>query len=266
MAFLQVNYYSNILDTEQMMNVILPESSNIHLDWTSDDLKDIPVIYLLHGMNRSFANWQRFTDIERLVRYTKVAIIMPNTDMAWYTNTTYGMNYFDALAYELPNKIKELFPQISCKKEKTFVVGQSMGGYGAFKLALRTNHFSYAASLSGALHFDKKDDELLAMASTKYWEGIFGDMSKFDNTDNDILYLAKKKIENKEELPKLYSWCGKQDFLFNANELVSKELLDLGYDITYEKSDGSHEWYYWSKMIERVLEFLPIDYQKEERL
>ncbi|MDE8688217.1 alpha/beta hydrolase-fold protein, partial [Streptococcus gordonii] len=43
------------------------------------------------------------------------------------------------------------FPNMSRKREKTFIAGLSMGGYGAYKIALRTNRFSYAASFSGAL-------------------------------------------------------------------------------------------------------------------
>lgn len=39
----------------------------------------------------------------------------------------------------------------------------------------------------------------------------------------------------------------------------------MNFDLTYETSDGIHEWYYWTKMIERVFEWLPIDYVKEER-
>ncbi|MGC4431588.1 esterase family protein, partial [Streptococcus suis] len=27
-----------------------------------------------------------------------------------------------------------------------------------------------------------------------------------------------------------------------------------------------HEWYYWNKQLEKLFEWLPIDYKKEERL
>ena len=40
---------------------------------------------------------------------------------------------------------------MTSKREKTFIAGLSMGGYGCFKLALATNRFSHAASFSGAL-------------------------------------------------------------------------------------------------------------------
>lgn len=86
------------------MNVILPELSDHNPTWKTETLQDIPVLYLLHGMYGDHSTWQRRTSIERLIRQTPLAVIMPSTDLAWYTNTTYGLRYFDAIAKELPAK------------------------------------------------------------------------------------------------------------------------------------------------------------------
>ena len=43
-------------------------------------------------------------------------------------------------------------------------------------------------------------------------------------------------------------------------------LKALGLDIDYRTDHGRHEWYYWEKQLEAYLEWLPIDYVKEERL
>lgn len=143
MARLAVNYYSQVLGMDRMMQVILPELSDHMPAWTAADLQDIPVLYLLHGMSGDQDVWSRRTSIERLVRQTPIAIVMPSTDLAWYTNTTYGMAYLDALLDELPKKVATLFPQISQKREKNFVAGLSMGGYGAFKMAFSNDQFSH---------------------------------------------------------------------------------------------------------------------------
>jgi S-formylglutathione hydrolase FrmB len=55
---------------------------------------------------------------------------MVNTDKGWYTNTTYGMNYYDAFAIELPQILKRFFPNMSDQREKNFIAGLSMV-YGA---------------------------------------------------------------------------------------------------------------------------------------
>lgn len=147
MAHLEVNYYSQVLGMDRTMNVILPELSDHNPTWTVETLQDIPVLYLLHGMSGDQSTWQRRTDIERLVRQTPLAIIMPSTDLAWYTNTQYGLNYFDAIAKELPEKVASFFPQLSTKRSKNFVAGLSMGAMVPLKWRLQP------ISLVMLLHF-----------------------------------------------------------------------------------------------------------------
>ncbi|SJZ49579.1 putative tributyrin esterase [Pilibacter termitis] len=264
MEFLEINYYSETLHMEQSMNIILPEKSDRNPDWTVESLQDLPALYLLHGMSGNHSMWARRTNIERIIRMTKIAVIMPSTDLAWYTNTTYDLHYFDALAKELPNKIQQLFPQISTKPEKNFVCGMSMGGYGAWKLALGTTQFSYAASLSGALVFG--NDEPFPFGPKEYWQGIFGDLKQIHGSENDLFTLAEKRKQSSTPIPKLFSWCGRQDFLFDNNNQAVEKMQALNYDVEYQINDGTHEWYYWEKYLENVLEWLPIDFVREERL
>ena len=82
MAQLEVNYYSQVLGMDRVMQVILPELSDHMPEWTPADLQDLPVLYLLHGMSGDQAVWSRRTSIERLVRQTPLAIVMPSTDLA----------------------------------------------------------------------------------------------------------------------------------------------------------------------------------------
>ncbi|MCS8587097.1 alpha/beta hydrolase [Leuconostoc citreum] len=266
MAYLQINYYSQILGMDRIMHVILPELSDHNPQWTNTDLQDIPVLYLLHGMSGDQAVWSRRTSIERLVRQTPVAIVMPSTDLAWYTNTQYGMAYFDALLQELPEKVATLLPQLSRRREKNFVAGLSMGGYGAFKIAFSSQQFSYAASLSGALMGNPNFPERSTWQNDAYWRGIFGDLSKFEGSENDLLALAQQQTQQQTNLPKLYAWIGEEDYLFENNQQSIAQIKALGYDVVFETSHGEHEWYYWDKQIERVLEWLPINYQQEKRL
>ena len=135
------------------------------------EMTDIPVLYLLHGMSGNQDTWLNRSGIDRLIRNTNLAIVMPSTDLAWYTNTTYGARYYDAIVDELPKVLQNFLPNLSTKREKNFIAGLSMGGYGAFKIALASNRFSYAASLSGALSFETMPQDSLGDLS--YWERIF---------------------------------------------------------------------------------------------
>lgn len=50
MAFLQVNVYSNVLQMEVAMNVILPQTTHKKIGTeTAGVTEDVPVLYLLHG-------------------------------------------------------------------------------------------------------------------------------------------------------------------------------------------------------------------------
>ena len=75
------------------------------------------------------------------------------------------------------NTIEEMESK-SDKREKNFIAGLSMGGYGSFKLALKSNRFSYAASLSGALSFLDARPDNAEMATPAYWRGVFGSVDR----------------------------------------------------------------------------------------
>ena len=258
MAVMQIEYYSEVLDMEWGVNVLYPDA--VRVDKPDDT--DIPVLYLLHGMSGNHNSWLKRTGIERLLRYTNLIVVMPNTSNGWYTDTQYGFNYFQALAEELPRVLKRFFPNMSAKREKTFIAGLSMGGYGAFRLALKTNRFSYAASLSGALSFHGSHPDDTDQGTPAYWRGIFGDLDDWTSSPYSLESLAKES----DSKTKFWAWCGEQDFLYAANNYAVKNLQKLGLDIDYSHSPGKHEWYYWEKQMERVLAWLPIDFVLEERL
>lgn len=262
MAFFEIEYHSTVLEMERRVNVIYPDADAVEPSRMTDT--DIPVLYLLHGMGGNENSWRKRTNIERLLRHTNLIVIMPSTDLAWYTNTTYGLKYYDAIAKELREVMQRFFPNMSRKREKTFIAGLSMGGYGAYKIALTTDQFSYAGSFSGAIGIglDDVNIEDLPGGTLNYWQGVFGDLKAAGVEQHFLTTMAKKS----DKRTKFYAWCGEQDFLYKANQVAVKELKKLGLKLDYKHSPGKHEWYYWEKQLEYLLEWLPIDYKPEERL
>ena len=64
---------------------------------------------------------------------------------------TNGYRYWTHASEEVPARARDMFP-LSAKREDSFAAGLSMGGYGAFKMALQhPQRFAAAASLSRAL-------------------------------------------------------------------------------------------------------------------
>ena len=266
MAHFKINYFSNILLKDCQMDILLPQKTADTPEWTEELLSDLPVIYLLHGMSDDNTSWMRKTRLERLLKNTPVAVILPNADLSWYSDTTYGLNYYQHIAIEIPEIVHSFFPQLSVKKAKNFLVGASMGGYGAYKIALSTNHFSYAAALSGAFNPSGSNPILDGFRSSEYWHGVINKRDDFSTSPDNLLHLAKEKLISGEEMPQLYAWCGKQDFLYQDNLNFITELEKLNISVQSKFTNGKHDWYYWDKFLEDIFKWLPIGYIQEERL
>ena len=258
MALMHVDFFSNVLGMCVQMDVIVPQrtTGQIGMEGKGGDGK-YPTLYLLHGYSDDQTIWQRRTSIERYANDYGIAVVMPTTHLAYYTDTQYGYRYWTYISEELPEICRSFFNGMSDRREDTFAAGLSMGGYGAFKLGLRASDtFSAVASLSGAV-------DLVSILADRpernpITEGVFGDLSKVKGSDNDLFYLAEKLAASGKPLPKMYQWCGTEDFLYEGNLRMRDHLKSLGYDLTYEDSPGDHQWKYWDEKIQTVLEWLPI--------
>ncbi len=265
MAFLQANVYSNILEMEVSLNVVLPQKTEKKIGTaTQGNFSDVPVLYLLHGMGGNHSVWERRTSIERYVADLGLAVIMPSTDLGWYTDTTYDMKYWTFIADELPEICHELFPQLTRKRAKTFAAGLSMGGYGALKLGLaRPENFAAVASLSGAVNLADRPEDLLGLKGKSYWEGIFGPLEQMKGSVNDPMFLLEQLVENKKEVPEIFLCCGEEDPLLYGNKAMAQALSEHTIAYTFETGPGNHDWIFWDQWIQRVLAWLPIESEKE---
>ena len=99
---------------------------------TQAALTDIPVLYLLHGMGGNHSVWARRTSIERYVADLGIAVIMPSTDLAWYTDTI-RYELLDVYLRRITENLSSTLSTVKYKTRKTFAAGLSMGGYGALK-------------------------------------------------------------------------------------------------------------------------------------
>jgi len=243
MALLHVDYHSHVLGMAMQMDVILPQRPYNTVS-KSEDVK-YPVLYLLHGMSDDHTMWQRRTSIERYATEYNMAVVMPNGHISWYSDMYHGGKYFTHLTEELPAVVHDLFPRISTKREDTFIGGNSMGGHGALKLALRKPElYSAAISLSGALEMRPKNGKFGINDNIELWTNIFGPAEAFVGSENDITFLAEK-LAPCDVKPRVFMWCGTEDFLYSQNISMRGTLESLGYDINYTECEGNHSWTYW---------------------
>ena len=262
MTLIHCNFFSDVLGLSTAMDVILPQTAGGEAGGSSGAQgRRLPTLYLLHGLSDDHTIWQRRTSIERYVEGRGLAVVMPAVGRSFYTDAVHGLRYWTFLSEELPAIARSLFP-LSAAREDTFAAGLSMGGYGAFKLALRCpEKFAAAASLSGSL--DLSSHAHAEGAWRAELEDIFGNLDAIAGSDNDLLHLAETVARASGPKPRLYQWCGTEDFLCAGNVRFRDYARRVGLDLTYEESPGSHEWSYWDRQIQRVLEWLPL--QKKDQ-
>ncbi|WP_308634256.1 alpha/beta hydrolase [Paenibacillus silvisoli] len=254
MALIQCDFHSEALGLSMSMNVILPQSAPSQIGMASSaGSAKLKTLWLLHGLSDDHSIWLRRTSIERYVAPLGIAVVMPAVHRSYYADMDKGMNYWTYISEELPAIARSFFP-LSDRREDNFVAGLSMGGYGAFKLAL--NHperYAAAASLSGGLDVSSFQDRNPAEFNL-----IFGTQDKAGALPNNLYLAAEQLAASGKEVPKLFQCCGTEDFLYEHNTRFRDHALKLGLPLDYEEGPGEHEWGYWDANIQRVLNWLPL--------
>lgn len=243
MAVLSSRFTSKILDLSMSFQVILPQEFD----------EPLPVLYLLHGLSDDDHSWLDHTSLVRYASDMQLAIVMPQVHRSFYTNMVEGGDYWTFLTEELPDLVTRWFP-ISHEKDKTFVAGLSMGGYGALKWGLNyPEKFAGIASLSGATDLVElwKDDP----SRDSEFKRLFGSIEKLQSSKNDLLYLIDQ-VKEQSNVPEILQICGTEDFLYRYNLSFSKKLTELGFDYSWIEAEGTHNWVFWDKEIQTVLEWI----------
>lgn len=256
MALAQIRYSSRTLACLTSVNVLLPERDHQFGQpaGSRDDVPRYRVLYLLHGLGDNQWGWQRNTALESVFRDTDVAVVMPSVGHSFYANERYGQRYFDFVAHELPTYLGSLLP-LSSRREDTFVCGNSMGGYGAFKLALTfPERFSRAAALSGALDLQRFLDTFRQDGFDP--RAAFGESLRVEGTPDDLLWLLAQRVEEGCELPELLSVCGTDDMLLEESRRFASVAKSLGAPLDYREVPGEHLWTSWQRQLPDALSWL----------
>ena len=266
MAIIECKFFSRELYRSVSVNVVLP------LPDSGDDFfegqtplpgngKKYQVLYLLHGFSADHTDWARFSGIERYAQAKRLAVVMPSGDNSFYANLCHGGNYYNYIAKELPSVMEKLFP-ISGKAEDKFIAGLSMGGYGAYKIAMRNpDDYAAAASLSGGMRI--VSGETAARPSgvpvDTFLREVYGaELQYYNPEEEDLFVLLENAVKNGIKLPKLYQCCGTEDFIYPANVEFRDFAQNLGVELTYVEGPGVHNWDFWDPYIRKVLDWLPL--------
>ena len=251
----ELNFFSETLGLRSTVYVLLPQYRLLS-DVTKRP-KKFRTLYLLHGHSDDHTAWLRWSSIEKYAEGLNLAVVMPAANLSFYADMIHGLRYWQFISEEVPALMRNTF-SLSTARADTFAAGLSMGGYGAFKLALaQPERFAAAASLSGAV--DIREVVGGRNHDNAEWLGemrnIFGDLSKVPNSQHDLFTLAKRAAKSTVK-PRLYQCCGTEDFLYAGNARFRDAVRKLPLDLTYEEGPGEHTWAYWDKMIQSVLRWM----------
>ena len=252
---LRGSVFSRILEMETGITVITPQ------DYQTDE--PYKVAYLLHGLCGNSGNWADYTMLPAHALDCRAVFVMPEAGRSFYADMKYGQRFFSYVADELPLICKRTF-NVSAAREDTAVMGVSMGGYGALKVALsRPEQFGSCCAFSSACLYLREQIRGMNMlgdldAMREYigeqlirdFQAILGD--GFETKPEDqILDLAADAGAGRRT--RIYSACGAGDDLRGDNRRFRDDMLRLGYDFTYEEWVGGHDWIFFDAALKKAL-------------
>lgn len=243
MAHLTCTCFSKCLKMNTTLTVILPEEIC---------LKDAKVLYLLHGLEDDCSGWTRYTAVERYAREYQAVVVTPQVQRSFYTDMEMGLRYFQYVLEEVPELCHKFF-DLPQKREQNFIMGLSMGGYGALKCAFHKPK-QYAACAAFSPVTDLPDRVRRAAEEEKReFRAIFGAELQVPAKD-DLFCLARDT--DPEVMPEVYLACGEADDLYSQNVRFAQLLENRGYRMEFEHWEGNHNWIFWDKALARAMEML----------
>ena len=242
MAHLRCDIRSEVLDMGTSLTVFLPE----HLDCS-----DVKVVYLLHGWADNCTGWSRYTSVERYARMYNVAVVIPEVQKSYYTDMEQGLNYYTYIHEELPAICKRMFG-FTGKRENTYIMGLSMGGYGTLKNVFDTPERYCACASFSAVTDLAGEIERISEGRRNVYEGVFGKNLALTEKDDLMKQVEKADIPS---LPRFYMSCGQQDVFVDQNRKFASILKEKGADILYEDWEGEHNWIFWDAAVKRAFDY-----------
>lgn len=210
-----------------------------------------PVVYLLHGAFESGEVWNARAGklLADLATRDRLVLIAPSCGKTgWYADSPLlpQSRIESFLIRELLPFTERTFPVLP----KRGIMGMSMGGHGAFVLALRhPGLFASVSSMSGVLDLPRHAEQ---------WKirTILGPLSSHRPSweAHSARHLLSKARSS--DAPAMLVTVGQRDAaVLPDNRAFREELRKGGFDYQYRESPGGHDWTYWREEIPLHLAF-----------
>src|SRR5215469_17094698 len=167
----------------------------------------LPVVYLLHGGGgNGFRDWSNYSDVAKFAS-RGLLLVMPQGDYSYYTNAALRPQdrYEDYIINDLPADVEARFSARADRGGRA-IVGVSMGGFGAVKLALRhPERYAFAGGLSAAIDVPRRPFSWRRLNQSRNFRELFGPEGSETRRANDPFHLLS--TADAKTVPYLYLTC-----------------------------------------------------------
>lgn len=288
------DFWSQSLGVRKRVLVWLPPS------YGGSPGRRYPVAYYLHGVHGSERDWTRLGGIDvtadSLIRagMPEMILVMPDGDDGWYTTwNSLGdypacrrefrprngetvdqycvpwLHYDDYIAHDLVQFVDRTF-RTQARRERRGIAGLSMGGYGAFALALSYPEvFGVAASHSGTLAPLLVGDAERARPAGSLaeleaaWGALFASIRPAFGPDtagwsarDPARLLRVLNASKPRRIPALMLDVGTGDQWLTHSRAFRRELQALNVAHSYAEWPGGHDWTFWRRHAAESLRFI----------
>ncbi|HEY6252592.1 MAG TPA: alpha/beta hydrolase family protein [Candidatus Angelobacter sp.] len=215
----------------------------------------LPTVYLLHGGGGSFHDWSNYSDVAQFAE-RGLLLVMPEGGSSYYVNsaTESQDRYEDYIVNDLIADVQSRFPAADGRSNRA-IVGVSMGGFGAVKLALsHPDLFSFAAGISPAIDVPSRPYSEKRASQWNRHSAIFGPWGSQTRRDKDPFVLARSA--NAENTPYIYLSCGDQEGLLPSNKQFAALLDKRHFHYEFHSMNGGHDWNQWNAHMLEVFQSL----------
>ncbi len=207
--------------------------------------RKFPATYLLHGSGGGFRDWSNYSDVAYFAA-SGMILLMPEGNSSYYTNAVDPPQdrYEDYIVRDLISDVEGRFP-VAAGRSNRAIVGVSMGGFGAVKLALRhPDLFVFVGGLSSALDVPRRAFSIKRLQQSRHYNAIFGPSGSGTRRDNDVFVLIGAAIP--EASPYFFLTCGEQESLLPVNREFGARLAAHHLRYEFHTMPAGHDWNQWN--------------------
>ena len=242
-----VSFYSPALDRNMTYAVYLPKDSARGTRF--------PVVYLLHGCDGSFRDWMGDSDVGAYA-VKGLILVTVDGDCSYYMNGALDAKdkYEDYFVHDVLADAESRFPVLPGRENRA-VVGVSMGGFAAVKLAFtRPDQFAFAGAISPAIDVPSRRFSWSRWSQSMRFRRIFGSTGSETRTHSDPFILVK--TAESANTPYLYITGGEQEPLLSPIRRFVALLKQRNYAYEFHTKPGGHDWSEWASQVPGCLDSL----------